>query len=102
MGFFGRLSVWPNEADALLEAINTGKINGSSYDGECACFVDTIANIKGCEYTELNGLVPDSSSPTERLFMSISKGDRPETNPVSKIVADWVETFIKYRDQARK
>jgi len=99
--FFGRLSVWPNEADALLQAIKDGKINGSTYQGECACFVGTIANIKHCEYTDLNGLKADSSSPTEVFFTTIKEGDTPENNGASKIAAGWVETFIKHRDLAR-
>ncbi len=99
--FFGRLSVWPNEADALLKAIKEGRIDGSSYEGDCACFVGTIANIKGVDHNDLNGLVPDAGSPTEVFFTAIKKGDTPETNGASKIVAEWTETFIKYRDLAR-
>lgn len=32
----------------------------------------------------------------------MNEGDTPENNSVSKIVAEWVETFIKYRDAARQ
>ena len=98
---FGRLSVWPNEADELLKAINEGKIDGSSYEGKCACFVGTIANIKGCNYNDLNGLIPDSGSLTEVFFTTIREGDTPENNSSSKIASEWVETFIKHRDLAR-
>ena len=100
--FFGRLSVWPNEAGGLLKAVKEGNIDGSSYEGECACFVGTVANLKEKKYNDLNGLVPDSNSPTERLFLAIKQGDTPESNPVSAIVAEWIELFIKYRDNARK
>ena len=99
--FWGRLSVWPNEADGLLKAIKDGRINGSSYEGDCACFVGTVAKIKGKNHEDLNGLPADPSSPTEKLFLAIKAGDTPGTNPVSKIVAEWVEAFIKHRDAAR-
>ena len=99
--FWGRLSVWPNEADGLLEAIKDGRINGSSYKGDCACFVGTVAKIKNKHHEDLNGLPADPSSPTEKLFLAIKTGDTPGTNPVSKIVAEWTAVFIKHRDAAR-
>ena len=71
------------------------KVNGSAYEGECACFCGTIANIRKASYKELGDLKPDSSSPTERWFLGIRKGDNPDNNPISQITAQWTEEFMK-------
>jgi hypothetical protein len=41
-----------------------------------------------------NGLKPDAESPTERLFLSIRKGDIPQNNQISAIVATWMREFM--------
>src|SRR6202000_1717221 len=40
------LSASPSEVDGLRAAIVGGRINGTAYEGPCACLVGTIANIK--------------------------------------------------------
>ncbi len=92
--FFGRLSVVPNEAKALLDAIKKGKIKGSSYEGDCCCFVGTVANNMGVFYQNVPGLKPDQRSQTERWFLGIKEGDTPQTSQISAITAGWVESFI--------
>ena len=83
------------EAPAMLAAINEGRVDGSTYEGECACLVGTIAKERHVHPDALtNGLRPDSDRPAERFFMAIKKGDTPETNPASKIAAEWVSEFI--------
>ena len=91
--FFGRLLTQKNETEALKQAIVEGKVNGSVYEGECCCFVGTIANALKCNYTNLPILKPDPNSPTERWFLGIKKGDAPETNQISKITLEWIEEF---------
>ena len=91
--FFGRLLTHKNETEALKQAIIEGKVNGSVYEGECCCFVGTIANALKCNYTNLPILKPDPNSPTERWFLGIKKGDAPETNQISKITLEWIEEF---------
>jgi hypothetical protein len=78
-----------------------GKIHGTSYSGECACFVGTVANIRKENYEHLsNGLEPDSDSPTEVWFMAIRQGDTPESNAVSAITKEWLEEFMKANEIA--
>jgi hypothetical protein len=84
----------PAEAPALLQALKDGKVNGSAYEGECACLVGTIANARHCNYEEIPGLKPSASRPAERFFMNITTGDTPETSQSCKIAAEWVEGFI--------
>jgi hypothetical protein len=79
-----------NEVPALLDALRAGHIDGSVYEGECACLKGTIANIKHVSYTELS---PNSSDPAECWFMGIQKGDTPETNLMSKLAVEWCEEW---------
>jgi len=73
-----------------------GKIDGTSYEGECACFVGTVANVAKQNYRSLTcGLKPESDSATERWFLAILKGDTPDNNQVSAITRDWIQEFTK-------
>ena len=64
------------EVPALIAALREGRVNGSQYQGECACLVGTLANAKGQSYL---AAFPDASSshPAEQWFLMIRKGDRP-------------------------
>ena len=92
----------PNEVNGLLNALKEGKVDGSTYEGECCCLVGTIANVKGCHYEELNGITPDSSRPAERWFYGISKGQTPENHIISKITVEWVEEWLQANKQEVK
>lgn len=99
--FFERLSKAKAEVSGLYDALIRGKINGSSYKGECACFCGTIANIRKENYAEMKiDLRPDSNCPTERWFLAIRKGDTPENNQVSAVTADWLKEFMKANEIA--
>jgi uncharacterized protein YjbI with pentapeptide repeats len=87
------LSSAPNEVPGLLAAIRDGKVDGSTYTGDCACLVGTIAKVRGCGYMDL-GWEPNSSRPAERWFLAIARGDKPATNPVSALTESWVEEWL--------
>jgi hypothetical protein len=92
---FAILSAAIPEVPGLLAALRAGKINGSSYEGECACLCGTLANIRGCKYIEMTGsAAPDSSRPAERWFLAIRPGMTPENNQVAKITEGWIEEFL--------
>jgi hypothetical protein len=57
--------------------------------------VGTLANVKGCYYHDLPGIVPDCSRPAEVWFMGIAKGDTSEKNQIVKITLEWIEEFQK-------
>jgi hypothetical protein len=80
-----------DEAPAFLAALRAGKVNGSAYQGECACLVGTIAKVRGVEYTSLEH---DSARPIERFVLNIKQGDTPKTSQVAALVAEWTERFI--------
>ena len=98
----------PNELEFLRQSIIDGKIDGSTYSGTCACLAGTLAKSKGITNYNgeaiKNGLVftADSSSPRERFFLAIKKGDTPKTNGASKIALEWTDEAIAIRDNIRK
>ncbi len=91
--FISKLNLQKEEVVGLLQAVVDGKIDGSSYEGDCACFVGTLAKVKGCPYTALK-VKAEVGSPTEKFFLAIRKGDTPENNPISEIVACWIIEFL--------
>jgi len=75
--FFAVLDTAPREVPALREALVTGKVNGSTYHGSCACLVGTIANAQGVSIDSVPGLSPDDGRAAERWFLPIREGDQP-------------------------
>jgi hypothetical protein len=93
---FSILAVAKQEVAGLYDALVRGKVDGSVYQGECACLVGTIAKIRKEDYNKLGiDLRPDSSRPAEKWFLGICKGDTPESSPIVKLTAEWVQEFAK-------
>lgn len=88
------LSATPAEVPALIAALRAGRVDGSTYEGECACLVGTLANAREVSYREIESLAPSASRPIERFFLSIKHGDTPETNEFSKIALEWSEEWL--------
>jgi hypothetical protein len=84
----------PKEIPALRLALVEGRINGTVYEGDCACLVGTIANARHCNYRQLGPLIPDSDRPAERWFTGIKKGDTAEINQLVKITLGWLDEFV--------
>jgi len=99
--FLKKLSLAKHEAAGLYRYLIDGKVDGSCYTGECACFVGTLANVKAVspeKLCEIAGFEMDSSSPVEKWFMAIRKGDTPENNPVSAVTVGWLKEWAKEND----
>lgn len=93
--FFKVLIAAKNEVLGLYEALMKGRINGSAYEGECACLIGTIANVRHENYSKLGiDLRADSNRPAEKWFLAIRKGDIPQSNPVSEITAKWMREWM--------
>ena len=92
-----------HEVAGLRAALVAGAVDGSTYEGACACLVGTIANVRGAtNYRELgNGLKPNSNRPVERWFLAIKRGDTPETNQISNITVDWLDEFVTLFNAAK-
>ena len=92
--YFDVLLRAPREIAGLRAALLAGRVNGSTYSGECACLVGTIANVRGGAYDNLgNGIKPDSSRPIESFFMSIQQGDTPENSQPCALAVEWLDEF---------
>lgn len=91
------LDAAPHEAAELLAALHEGRINGTAYEGECACLVGTIANARGCHYQHLEGLAPNASRPAERWFYWIHEGHTPANSTPARLAAEWIEEWLKDR-----
>jgi len=91
--FWAVLSSAPAEVMGLRTALVEGRVAGSNYEGECACLVGTIANLRGCEYTKIPNLVPDSRRPAEVWFLMIGKGATPENNAAAKQAVAWIDAW---------
>ncbi|MFM0503918.1 pentapeptide repeat-containing protein [Paraburkholderia caffeinilytica] len=99
--FYDVLSHAGKEVPALIDALKNGRVDGSTYTGECSCLVGTIATARGVDvYGDDFGIQTDSNRPAERFFMGISKGDTPETNQVSKIALEWAESWLDMQRKA--
>jgi hypothetical protein len=92
------LALAPDEAPAVLAALEAGRVDGSVYEGECSCLVGTIARARGVEYRDLGALRPDASRPAERWFFAIRQGDTPATSPIVAWTADVVREWIAAHD----
>jgi len=64
-----------HEVHALVSALREGRVDGSTYEGPCACLVGTIANARGVSHEDLDH---SATNPAERWFMMIRKGDTPD------------------------
>jgi len=60
-----------HEVPALITALRDGRVDGSTYTGECACLVGTLENAGATSLPHV------SSSPAEQWFAMIRKGDKP-------------------------
>jgi hypothetical protein len=89
------LSLNPDEAHGVATALREGRVDGSTYSGDCACLIGTIGNIKGVAGESLPHNAFDAS---ERWFTMIREGDKPtdETGGgfASKMALEWVEEWL--------
>jgi hypothetical protein len=89
------LCAQPLEVSGLRQALVDGKINGSSYEGECACLVGTIAKVAKKKYDCLPVLKPNQRRPAEIFFMLINIGDVPEKSKWAKMAIGWIDQWTE-------
>jgi hypothetical protein len=94
------LDIAAAEVPGLLAKLRAGEIDGSCYQGTCACLVGTIANLRGQWYRDLVGLLPQSSRPAERWFLAILPGITPTNHPVAEITERWIVEWMTAHGQA--
>ena len=84
------------EIPAFKKVLKAGRIDGSCYEGECACFCGTFAHIMKISYDTLPGIKADSGSPVEVWFAMIKKGMTPKNSEIAKLTMEWIEELEMY------
>src|SRR4051812_35179791 len=97
--FFVYLDDAQDEIPFLREALITGRIDGSTYEGACACLVGTIAKARGCRIGDMDP-DPDPDRLAEEFFMAIDPGDTPDNSPVALLVLYWLDEYAERRTHA--
>jgi hypothetical protein len=81
------LNCLKSEVPALKEKLLAGEVDGTQYEGECACLVGSLAKTKG-SVDKVCAAIPFYEKGThnmgETFFLNIHEGDKPETNWFSK------------------
>lgn len=100
--FFAVLLRGITEVGYLKKNLIEGNIDGSTYEGECACLSGTLANGTKTHNGKADKVMKqilscrDGYRPIERFFLGIKKGDTPQNNSSSKIALEWIEEFESY------
>ncbi len=99
---FAVLATAPTEAPAVLAALEAGKVDGSTYDGECACLVGTMEHAaQNSSRLDVLAQIPrDASRPAEVFFQRIRPGDTPSNSPDAALASVWVREFISQQPAA--
>ncbi len=86
------------EVKFLKEKLIAGEVDGSQYEGECACLIGTLANGDG-GLDKVCQTIPFYEKGTQNAgedwFLKIKKGDTPETNQFSAHVLKLIEMHEK-------
>jgi len=95
--FWSILLTARHEVPGVIAALKDGRVDGSTYTGECACLVGTIANVRGADVYDDALFERDASRPAERWFAMIRKGDKPGDDTGGGFAAqkalEWAEEF---------
>jgi hypothetical protein len=109
---FAVLDAFPDEASYVLEMLEAGRIDGSTFgpQWECACMFGSIARARGQSgewarqqakkygkphYFDLTDCNVNSQS--EELFSYIHRGYTPANNPHAALAAELIVEWMKAR-----
>ena len=84
------LDSYPNEVSGLRQKIIAGEIDGTMYEGNCACLRGTIAKLRGCSFEDLE---PNPHSLEEQWFLAIQPGMAVD-HPVVAITLSWIDEWL--------
>ena len=76
----------------LRLALVESRVDGSTYSGECCCLVGTIANVRACNYNDLDCIKPDADRPAERWFLGINPW-LSHRHPIVAITLEWIDEW---------
>ncbi len=86
------------EVPALRKMLIEGKVDGTQYEGDCACLIGSLANADG-GMENVCSAIPfydkGAHNPGEAFFLNIHKGDTPENNSFSKHAVMLCDMVVK-------
>ena len=86
------------EVPFLREKLIKGKVDGTQYEGDCACLVGTLGNADG-GVDNVCQAIPfyekGTHNPGEQWFLNIRKGDTPENNEFAKHVLVLIDRVLE-------
>ena len=104
MDYWDVLAHAPAEVPGLRTALLEGEVDGSTYEGECACLVGTMEKVgqeMGCEVD----LPHRADRPAEQWFAPITPGDKPSEKPETEgefraqHALDWLDEWTASRQR---
>lgn len=94
----------PDEVMGLYNLLNAGKIDGSIYNGECACLVGSLVNLKlgvaprgrrdNRTVLAAKGLGGSVYAPAESFTLAIHEGDTPLNSWPARQLRHWIQEWI--------
>ena len=94
-----------SELPFLREKLLAGKVNGTQYEGECACLIGTLANGDG-GIEKVCSAIPfykkGTHNPGEQWFLNIKEGDTPKNNEFAKHVLMLIDMVLEKPKLAHK
>ena len=93
------------EVPGLRKALVKGRVDGSQYEGDCACLIGTLANVDGgmdkvCEAIPF--YEKGTHNPGEAFFLNIRKGDTPKNNSFAKHAVALCDLVLKPEKVTKK
>jgi hypothetical protein len=86
------------ELPFLRDKLVKGEVEGTQYEGECACLVGTLGNADG-GVEKVCSMIPfydkGTHNPGEAWFLNIHKGDKPKNNEFAKHALKLIDMVLK-------
>lgn len=93
-----------SELPFLREKLIKGEVDGSVYEGDCACLVGTLANAENKSVEQVCEYIPfydkGTHNPAEAWFLNIIEGDTPDNNAFAKHALMLIDMVLKPRKKA--
>jgi len=87
-----------SELPGLRKALVEGRVDGTQYEGDCACLIGTLGNLDGgvkkvCEAIPYYD--KGTHNPGEAWFLNIHKGDTAKNNQFSAHAVKLIDSILK-------
>jgi hypothetical protein len=90
------------EVPYLRKKLLAGEVDGTQYEGECACLVGSLANADDISLDAVCKMIPfyekGTHNPGEAWFLNIHEGDTPATNEFAAHVLKLIDMVLEAGD----